>query len=305
MANLTRLTNTALNRDVLQNLQTLTSKQHALVKAQATGQNVHAISQDPAAISQAIHYHTEKRNLIQMNRNCVRVDSFLNITHSTLKSIYELLERGQELAAYSSSEVNRNNLFAYAQEVEGLVNQLALQINQRYVTKYLFSASKAYESPFVMEKDENGTIQKVAYQGGKENPAEIFVSEGTKESGFLEAEKTQKLLDLMQHMLDLRNSLKEGNIDNVKHVQKALTVDEYNLNQSMSSLAARMQKMKIVNNNNSNEFTSVESNLSNLFDIDLPTTAAGIKNIEHTLEMSLKVSSMLLNKTNSLMDYLH
>ncbi len=304
MANLTRLTNTALNRDVLQNLQSLTSKQHRLVKAQATGQNVHTISEDPATISQAIHYHTEKRNLIQMHRNCIRVDAFLNITHGTLKSIYELLERGQELAAYSSSEVNRNNLFAYAQEVEGLVNQLALQINQRYVTKYLFSASKAYEAPFLIEKDEEGKIQKVDYQGGTENPAEIFVSEGTKESGFLEADKTQKLLSLMQHMLDLRNSLQEGDIENVKNVQKALTLDEHNLNQSMSSLAARMQKMKIITNNNTNDFTSVERNLSNLLDVDLFTTAAGIKNIEHTLEMSLKVSSILLNKTNTLMDWL-
>lgn len=304
MANLTRLTNTALNRDVLQNLQSLTSKQHTLVKAQATGQSIHAISEDPATISQAIHYHTEKRNLIQMNRNCVRVDAFLNITHGTLRSIYELLERGQELAAYSSSEVNRNNLFAYSQEVEGLVNQLALQLNQRYVTKYLFSASKAYEAPFLIEKDEEGKIQKVDYQGGKENPSEIFVSEGTKESGFLEADKTQKLLALMQHMLDLRNSLHDGDIDHVKNVQKALTVDEYNLNQSMSSLAARMQKMKIINNNNTNAFTAVERNLSNLLDVDLFTTAAGIKNIEHTLEMSLKVSSMLLNKTNTLMDFL-
>lgn len=304
MANSERITNTSLNRDVLQNLQTLTSRQHSLVKAQATGQSVHAISEDPAAISQAIEYHTEKRNLIQMNRNCIRVDSFLNITHGTLKSIYELLERSQELAAYSSSEVNRNNLFAYAQEVEGLVNQLALQINQRYVTKYLFSASKTYEAPFLIEKDDKGKIEKVSYQGGKDKPAEIFVSEGTKESGFLEADKTQKLLNLMQHMLDLRNSLNEGNIDNIKNVQKALTADEYNLNQSMSSLAARMQKMKIINNNNNNEFTAVERNLSNLLDVDLFTTAASIKNIEHTLEMSLKVSSMLLNKTNSLMDYL-
>jgi flagellar hook-associated protein 3 FlgL len=305
MANtITRLTNNALNRDVLQNLQTLTSKRYSLVKAQATGQSVHSISEAPASITQAVEYHSEKRNLIQMNRNCVRVDAFLNISHQTLKSVYGLVERAQELAAYSSSEVNKNNIFAYAQEMEGLVNQLALQLNQRYVSKYLFSASKAYEAPFLMTKDDKGKITEVAYTGGKENPADIYVATDTKENGFLEAEKTQKLLDLMQHMIDLRDSLNDENIDNIKNIQKALNLDEHTLNQSMSSLAARMQKMKIINSNNTNEFSSAERNLSNLLDVDLFTTAAAIKNIEHTQEMSLKVSSMLLSKTNSLMDYI-
>lgn len=305
MANtISRLTNNALNRDVLQNLQTITSKRHALVKAQATGQTVHSISESPASITQGIEYHSEKRNLIQMNRNCVRVDAFLNISHETLKSIYTLLERSQELAAYSSSEVNKNNMFAYAQEMEGLVNQMALQINQRYVKKYLFSASEAYKPPFLLTKDDKGRVTEVAYTGGKDNPATIYVSEDTQESGFLEADKTQELLGLMQHLIALRDSLHNENIDSVKDIQKELSADENKLNQSMSSLAARMQKMKIINTNNTNTFSSVERNLSNLLDVDLFTTAAAIKTIEQTQEMSLKVSSMLLSKTNSLMDYI-
>lgn len=299
-----RISSGMVDRFVKSSLTKLEAQSNTLSKAQITGQRVSSVSEDPVAIGKSIMSQSNKRNILQNARSNFRIESLSNISYESVKGLYNICTRAQELCVYGSSGMNKEDLFAYAEEVDGLISQTIGQINLKYVNTYLFGASKAYQKPFTVEQDANGAVSKINYNGGNAEPFKLPIGNDISISGINTSAQNLDLLSFANHLVALRDALKNKETDTIFNLQAALNMDETKLNINMNSLVAKTQMTKSAKSTLDSQFTAQEATISSLLDVDITELSIKIQAKQRALEMATLVSKTLMQHTGGLLQSL-
>lgn len=149
----------------------------------SSGLEILHASDAPSSAYRIMSLNNSVESLKSYTENLQAVQSDLNQIDSILQSVSASMIRAQQLleqaASGSYSEVNRQ---AMAEEIDGILEQVASLANHKYMDKYLF-AGGADTEPYSITR-ENGKIVSVEYQGSMEE-TKVPVAPGVEYPGLL------------------------------------------------------------------------------------------------------------------------
>jgi flagellar hook-associated protein 3 FlgL len=110
---------------------------------------VNRASDDPIAATKIIEIRQSMAANEQYKTNMNNCDAWLSVTESKLSSAFDLLVKANELAlGQSTGTANATTREIAAQEVKGLIDEMASLANAMSGDRYLFSGSKNDAQPF-------------------------------------------------------------------------------------------------------------------------------------------------------------
>jgi flagellar hook-associated protein 3 FlgL len=158
-----------------------TAKLAVLQEKASTGQENNRISDNPTVANQLLGLSSDNRTKQQYLDNLAELTSILELGDSVVQSMTGEMTRARESLSGTTSELVRQTLAA---DLDSSLEQLLSLANTRRMGESLFSGTTTETLPYSVERDDNGKITRVVYQGSKEeNPVEI--SSGVELSGVL------------------------------------------------------------------------------------------------------------------------
>ena len=104
-------------------LESLATKQARLQSQAATGQRFRTPSEDPRATRKVLELQQETRRLNQYNENIDLSSEKLNSVYGAIQALKKVSDRAGELAAMVDDMKSKDQLAAYRQEVNQLIEQ--------------------------------------------------------------------------------------------------------------------------------------------------------------------------------------
>ena len=144
----------------------------------ASGSRVIRASDDPTSANQILALRHDEQRLGDYAKTIQRVEFDLDQASSVLEQISDSLTRARELTSQAASaSYNQANRRIIAQEVDSLLEQILSQTNTRNVGRYLFGGAASQAAPYVAQRNQDGQITSVQYQGSQ-NPLTVAVADG-------------------------------------------------------------------------------------------------------------------------------
>lgn len=142
----------------------------------ATGQDVNRVSDDPSRSNHIMGFQTDSRSKEVYLKTMEESISILELSSSVVQSI--MSELGQARADMTStmsgttSDQVRNSL---AEQLDNALEQLVAFANSERLGQYLFAGANSEQAAYRVERDAEGNITQVIYQGSQEEqPVEII-----------------------------------------------------------------------------------------------------------------------------------
>ena len=160
-----RVTSSSFPIALKSQLDTLATKQSRLQTQAATGQRFRTTSEDPRAARMVIELQQEAKRLSQYNENIDTFSETLNSIYSSIQSLKKVSDRAGEIAAMVDDMKSKDQLAAYRQEINQLLEQSVQIANTKNQDGYLFSGTKSDTASYGVIRNESGDITSVGYNG--------------------------------------------------------------------------------------------------------------------------------------------
>ena len=118
-----RVTSNSFPNALQYQLESLATKQARLQSQAATGQRFRTPSEDPRATRKVLELQQETRRLNQYNENIDLSSEKLNSVYGAIQALKKVSDRAGELAAMVDDMKSKDQLAAYRQEVNQLIEQ--------------------------------------------------------------------------------------------------------------------------------------------------------------------------------------
>ncbi len=160
-------------------------KLNILQQKAATGQDLNRISDDPSRTNQILGFQTDKRKKEVYVKTMGEAVSILDLSSSVVQSIMkEMANARASLASTMSGTTNSQVRRTLAAEINNALEQVISFANSTRLSQYLFGGAKAEQAPYTVERDGNGRIVRVTYQGSQEEQ-KVEVIDGMEISALL------------------------------------------------------------------------------------------------------------------------
>ena len=133
-----RVTSNSFPSALQYQLESLATKQARLQSQAATGQRFSAPSEDPRATRKVLELQQETRRLSQYNENIDLSSEKLNSVYGAIQAVKKVSDRAGELAAMVDDMKSRDQLAAYRQEINQLIEQSVQIANTNNQFGYIF-----------------------------------------------------------------------------------------------------------------------------------------------------------------------
>ncbi|MCB1059339.1 MAG: flagellar hook-associated protein FlgL [Calditrichaeota bacterium] len=145
-------------RDVEQRLYNMTRIQQEL----GTGKSLFQPSEDVVSADKALNARSQLESIAQYQRNIENGQGFVSAADGKLTSIVDLINEIDALALSVDNDhaTAEDRTFA-AQELNQKLESLMEYANAQFGDRYLFAGHGTLQSPFEIERDENGLITNV------------------------------------------------------------------------------------------------------------------------------------------------
>jgi flagellar hook-associated protein 3 FlgL len=146
------------------------SAQLALLQEKAgTGQDVNRISDDPGVSNQILGLSSDSRTKTQYIKNLDEVTSVLDLTSSVLQSMSTQVARARaSLTSIMAGSTGGEMRETQAADLNNTIEQLVSLANTQRLGQSLFAGTDADQVPYRVERDVDGNIMRVIYQGSQE-----------------------------------------------------------------------------------------------------------------------------------------
>lgn len=295
-----RVTNNMIASNTLRNLNRNLSRLDKRNTQLSTGKRINKPSDDPIGTSRALRLRSDVSQIEQYKKNTDAAISWLNITESATKDLYNIIHKAKELTVQGASEtysqVDRNTI---ADEMKQLRNQIIQLGNSTYTGRYIFSGFQTDKKTFKSDGTYNITIptppallQKKKYQVSVGEEIEVGVF-GTELFGDPVGGKAKIIDDFDKVITALENDVTADiaafspEID--KHLNNVLSVT--------SEIGAKTNRLELVQNRlaqNNLDFTDL---LSENEDVDMAETIMHMKMEESVYRASLSAGSRVIQPT--------
>lgn len=161
------------------------AKLAALQEKAGTGQEVNRVSDDPNVANQILGLTSDNRTKEQYLKNLDELSSMLDLSSSMLQSMTTELTRARSsmtsIVSGTTSDQTRQTL---ATDLDNALEQLISLANTQRLGQSLFAGAKTGTTPYTVERNSNGEITRVIYQGSTQENA-VEVAKGVTISGVL------------------------------------------------------------------------------------------------------------------------
>ncbi|WP_432407091.1 flagellar hook-associated protein FlgL [Wukongibacter sp. M2B1] len=297
-----RVTNNMIASNTLRNLNRNLSRLDKRNTQLSTGKRINKPSDDPIGTSRALRLRSDVSQIEQYKKNTDAAISWLNITESATKDLYNIIHKAKELAVQGASETySQNDRNTIADEMEQLRDQIIQLGNSTYTGRYIFSGFQTDEKTFNADGRYNITttsVQNKKYQVsvGEEIEVGVFGTDlfGKPDSSSSPANKAQIISDFDKAIQGLTDPMKSSQIstfisDIEGHLNNVLSVT--------SEIGAKTNRLELVQNRleqNNLDFTDL---LSENEDVDMAETIMHMKMEESVYRASLSAGSRVIQPT--------
>lgn len=293
-----RVTNNTYPDSLLRHLQRITKDMNQLNGQVSTGQRISKISEDSAAANRILDMQEEKSKIAQFSQNASRAQNINNTTISQLENFIGISDRVSEIATLADGLRGPDELKAYAEEIDELIQHAMQSANARFNGEYIFGGTASGTEPF----ETNPGDGSVTYLGTDEGP-EFHLSETGTIKPFTNGTTNQQLADFINRMVGLRDALESGGPNAVDgDLRSGLEESEDQLIFSLSRQGSVQMRIEFDLSLNKQRFTDLEENISSEADVDIAQTVVRLTQVQNAYQASLKSAGQVLN--SSLLDYL-
>lgn len=166
----------------------ITNNSTALAKLQeqaASGQAINRPSDNPSDANRILSLRADSRMLEQYLDTIAEVVSILDLSSSVIQSISgELADVMASLTSILSGTTNEQMRSVLAEDLNNALEQIVSLSNTSRLGQRLFSGARGNVDPYIVERDTNGDITRVIYQGSYEE-RKVEVSSGVEMSALL------------------------------------------------------------------------------------------------------------------------
>lgn len=309
-----RVTWNNLNEPLVSRLNQIAQKQSELQLQAAGGQRITNASDDPGRTHRVLDLTAEARQVAQFQRNIESQKDLATATQSALQALKTISDRAGEIATLADGTRSRDELSAYATEVQQLIEQALQVANRQHGDVRLFGGTRTADPPFVAARDPDGRVTAVAYQGN-ENTQEVEVAEGvtlavltpganaggTGLNGVFSDARTGA--DFFEHLIALEGHLRSGDVAAITSTDRpGLQRDEDNLILHLARTSSLQKRLEVSATQAEDRALALESETSREADADLATVLTELSATQTAYQAALFTSASLLDQ--SLLDYL-
>jgi flagellar hook-associated protein 3 FlgL len=309
-----RVTANTYSNDLIDQLNSLVSRQSQLQTQVSTGQRVRALEDDPAVARSVLDLQSEARSVAQYQTNIAAQQNCANANYSAINSLKTISDRVGQIATLADGTKSPEQLAAYATEVTQLLQQAVQVVNTKQNGSYLLSGTLTDKPPFVMTTDANGNVTGVTYQGNQ-NVASTEIAAGLPFSAQVVGANTTGTgprglitdtasgADFFNHLIAFQKNLASGNVAAVASTDRpALAKDEDNLLFQVSQNGVVQARLTASASLMSDRATALDSQASQEAGADLAQTLVQLNATQNAYQATLQSGAKMFNLT--LMDFL-
>lgn len=301
-----RVTSNSYSENLITQLHTLARRQINLQSQIASGQRVQEASEDPFAAQQVLQLRDDTAANAQFQKNIQTHQEYADATHGVMRNLQKVLDRSQEIATMVDDLDSNEDLQSFATEIDELLQHAVQVANAQHRGDYLLGGTRSNVAPFTAVTDTTGKVTSVTF-GGNTNLTESEIAQGTLVSSRIPGENstgngvrglvadTRSGADIFAHLIALRDQLQTGDVAAIATTRDQLRADEENLLFHMADNGALQSRLEASLNTAKDEKLSLESQISNRIDVDLPATIVRLNQEQTTYQAALQSAGSLLD----------
>ena len=140
----------------------------------ASGSRINRASDDPSSAYRVLGLNSQKMNLSNYVDNLSEVIASLDFSSTIFDSITaQLVETKTRLTQVASETYDDATRERIAEGVNDMLEQIVALANTKHMQQYLFGGGDTDSAPYTVERDADGKIISVTYQGSLENRARV------------------------------------------------------------------------------------------------------------------------------------
>jgi flagellar hook-associated protein 3 FlgL len=282
-----------------------------------TGLDINRPSDDPAGISRVLKLRDSIEVGEQHRKNVTEGKAKLSATVNALSNVEDLVLRIHGLAADAVYSLNSSSRSAIASEINGLLEEVYLNANARYLGKYIFGGHETLEKPYEAAFDSSGNIVSVSrnrvVSGGVEirgiddrimHKAADGLELQVNISGSLPFMPNGEggALDVFAAVIRVRDNLEAGDIDDVADDLDTLADIRNHVLTQHSILGERSRRFDAVESGNDRLDVDNRESLSEVLDVDYTEAITNLNYQQFVLRSSLEVGARIIPP--SLLDFI-
>ena len=296
-----RITNNTLSENIVRQIQQLGQQQARLQTQVATGQRIEQPEDDPSAVGRVLHLESERRQIAQYLRNADRALEISEVSFSGLQQIKKVSDRATEIGVLGAGAIGSEAAYAYASEVDQLIEQTLQLANTRFRNDYLFAGTAVDAAPFAATRDAGGRVTAVAYAGNSDR-AQIPLSESSAIAPGVGGGTNVGLRDFLNQLVALRDALSVNSPGTVTAVQQQLVATEDDLVSALAEHGGIQLRIETNRTQQQHRSDSLESLVAAETDADLPTTIVRLNQSQTAYQAALQSAANIMRL--SLLDYI-
>ncbi len=290
-----RITEAISSRNVLENIAMLNERLERASEQASSGKKLLQLHDSPSASAEMLKLAQQQAQIDQYQSNAENGSFFLNVTDSTLNSVFNLVT---SVFTSGSSAANSSNdagtMANLASEIQSQRDQILSLANTQIRGRYIFSGSNVGVPAFAVG---GGTI---AYQGNADvNQIEIGSGLSIQEN----VPGSSVFDQIFASVNALLTAVQGGDQDAIKAALSQFTGALNALNQVRSRVGVDLGKLQDAQTSRQDMTTNIKDRQSVISDADVAEAIAELNRTQTALQATLNVGSLLGKK--SLMDYLY
>jgi flagellar hook-associated protein 3 FlgL len=134
----------------------------------ATGQRINRASDDPLNALRIMELTGEVNSLQGLQSSCADVSDVLNFSSTMIQNVQDNINKARELATQIISDTYSDDSGQRAvagQAIDEILEQVLTLANTQRLNQYIFGGNNSSSPPFKAERDTNGKIISVTYEG--------------------------------------------------------------------------------------------------------------------------------------------
>ena len=302
-----RVTTQIIANRTLNNLSYQQRKLLSLQNQLSTMQRVNRPSDDPMATRRAMGAQSVVAQNEQYITNISTIGPYLSETETTIKTVEQYRQRAMELALQGSSgtngQVQREQI---AIEINQVLEDVASQANHITNGRYIFGGTDTKTKAFTVARNAAGEITGVTFAGNNrkfqvevQTGARVNINE-TGDDVFMDTGGTS--VNLFQTLIDIRDSLRSGDMTALETSTKDLTSGQDQLMVAVTRLGSTQNRIDRIDENLQDINTQEKGVVSDNIDVDVADLIVKINVANNAYQASLNAAARVIQP--SLLDYI-
>ncbi len=312
-----RVASNSYTGSMLNEFNTLISKEDNLQSEVSTGLSVQAPSDNPTAMTDTLNDLADQAAQTQYSTNISSLQTSATSVYNAMDSLQKLVSSADQIATSAGSgTASQATLDNYASQVQQLVQQAVSLANTQDPEsgQYLFGGTDSTSAPFTTTTDTStGDITGVTYQGNS-SVNEVPVAAGTTVSVDVPGVNTsdsgarglftdgQSGADLFNHLIALQNDLTSGDTSAITTDSANLQKDENNLTYQIASNGAVQTRLDNEATLATSQSTALNTSITNASGASLVQTMVQLSQAQTSYQAALQSSAQIMQL--SILSYL-